>query len=74
MTYEKNDSCYGTIIGHCAAGGFLVLDNGEEAFGYEVANLPRGTQILCNIRRLGSEHRRPLVALESVIQYGEAIA
>lgn len=74
MAYERDDSCYGTIIGRCKAGGFLVLDNGEEAFGYDLGNLPLGSQVICNIRRAGTEARRILVRLESVIQYGSQAA
>lgn len=67
--YEVFDGCYGTVVGRCQKGAFVILDNGEEAFAYRFANLWPGTKVLCTVLRLADESRRKLVSIDSVTCY-----
>lgn len=74
--YERLDGCYGTVTGTCRKGAFLTLDDGEEAFAYQMANLRCGSIVLCTVRRLADEaqNRRMLVSIDSVVEYAPIAA
>ena len=72
--YEPLEGCYGTITGRCCAGAYLQLDNGQEAFAYQFANLPFGTIVLCTVKKKASEIKKTLVSVDSIIQYADFAA
>lgn len=67
--YQVLDGCYGTVVGVNRKGAYLTLDNGEDAFAFQFANLRRGTEVLCTVRRMATEERRKLVTIDSVCRY-----
>lgn len=67
--YEKLDCCFAKVTDRCSKGSYLELDNGETAFAYAFANLPRGAKVLCTVIRQAFEGRKALVSIDSVISY-----
>ena len=73
-SYSIHDGCFGVIIGLCTKGAFLILDNGEEAFSYDMANLSVGTRVLCTVSRLATENLLMRVKFDSVVRYAPIAA
>ncbi len=66
VNYERFDGCYGEVTGHCKAGAYLMLDNGQKAFAYKFANLLKGTKVLCTVMKLPKDEKLMLVSIDSV--------
>ena len=69
--YEYGDGCYGKITSNTQKGAYLLLDNGQKAFGYDIANLPYGSTVLCTVQKVAEETKRmcTLVTIDAVIDY-----
>ena len=73
IEYERLDSCYGKVDSVCRSGAFVTLDNGQNAFCYNAASLPVGTEIICTVLKKArkEEGKRMLVGMDSrVDEYG----
>lgn len=74
VNYERFDGCYGEVTGHCKAGAYLTLDNGQKAFAYKFANLLLGTKVLCTVMKLPTDEKLMLVSIDSVGGSSSAVA
>jgi len=61
------DVVYGTVIGRCSKGIFLMLENGWQAFS-PFSPLPCGTKVLCSVIKKPTDELRALVAVDSVFR------
>ncbi len=64
--YNIRDGVRATVIGGCAKGLFLLLENGQEAFAY-FGGLAPGTEVLCSVVGKATENLRVKVSIDSVL-------
>lgn len=65
-TYQKYDSCYGTITDKCSNGIFILLDNNEMAYAKNFTSHKSGTKVLCTILKNATKKFKTLVSVDSV--------
>lgn len=65
--YNVWDGCYATVIDRCRKGAYLKLDNGEDAFAFQFANLLPGSKVLCTVQKEARENRLKQVSIDSVV-------
>lgn len=63
--YQKNDSCYATVIDKCSKGVILLLDNNEVAYASNFISQKIGSKVLCSILKEATDKYRALALIES---------
>lgn len=66
---ELKDSCYGEVTCRTQKGIFILLENGTECFSFTCANLALGSKVLCSVLRYAKNGLKPLVSVDSVLEY-----